>query len=1420
MSIRLSKACKDLNVGMSIALEFLAKNGHKLAHDPNSKLSDDLFLILAEGFSKDMAQRIVAEKITLERQLKAQQNQNESVDNINIPFESENLLPHFKSVGHIDLNTLKKNIENTEDISLVKKEEYVDKNQVVIGTINLELLNQIHRLKPKTIEQKRKEREEKITSISNTNKINNNENDPILNSKSIEPTDKIIKSRERYSNQKVDLNRLNIPISSVIESIPTAMKSNVLDFEKYKKNSKDSPVSYDNNLKEIWEKFTDVQEQMIRLRSVPVSIIPDSVKILGEKLILLANEDDITDAIVNEISTTFELFSNELNLEDGYFYANIDKSQSIKQDEKNQLSERAASNFINFQPYPIVDGYIQKIESPFKDLRNLLNQVQLDHNFDKRGRLQMSIDDLLKLIETFDNKQYNINFPETASIILPISPNNKYFIEKKYPFLTSENNQNVLITNTITTIDGYFSGSIYENLKNEIDLKLCWYEFIFKISADVIGRFNSTTSPHLLPTLNKEDNSFCFHTNIDKDYGVISILSEDEKYDFNFKYSRLKKFFDSFFGSKNVSFSAVFSYSYNNNAFDSCFLDELHNTQLENGSINEYSMSIGIDFNWRNIRVNELVTELKAKYPFAYFDLYGNHKCNIDFQIQDMPLDEAEKLLRKKFPSINTRRDDKKGTLYFYQEYQNSEQSIKIKQILEAELTDLQISNPNVFNYKLYDNPINTEKYILEIDKLSKKESQASAVKELRGVDFCVSKNYFGKLFRVNYPELIFDISGNEFEKTKQLFESHIISSIEPNLTGDLEKVYRLKNSLSNILKGTNLQNPNLKDYIFNADKANKIEDVDIYTNSQSETFKELDYHLLNKKINESQKQAIIKTLLAEDLALIQGPPGTGKSTAIAEIIWQHVRKNPNERILLTSETNLAVDNAIDRIVNDIQNLVKPIRFGDEEKLEMEGRQFSIEVMKRWVQEGRVDVNSEEKSEDEESTIQKLILLNWIDNIKKRAKISNDLDAKTLNLWVEILSEPTKEIRQIFYKNYIKNCNLIGATCSSIGEKNTKNKPTSFFKSYCEIFGSISNKTNRNGGQHTDYKGSLVFTTIIQDESSKATPAELSLPLIYGKKNIIIGDHRQLPPMLDKEEFRLSLDFLLDRTEDKDEKKKIQKLKSFVLNNFNEMEISHFERLFDKIDSSLKGIFNKQYRMHPDINEVIKQFYINDGGLECGLINPVDLGVNDPNMHNSASRYHGIEIEKFISQNNHVIWIDTNTPELLDGTSRINYGEVDAIRGVLTRFRNSDSFKHYQSFWNNPEDQQIGVISFYGKQIKLLKNLRNEFKELPIRVSTVDRFQGMERNIIIVSMVRSNRIAMDKNQKPDINLYGELGFPEQKDLGFAQSPNRLNVALSRAKRLLIIVGNSELFKQKEIYDNVYQTIANNPNGRIINYETL
>ncbi|MDD3320630.1 MAG: translation initiation factor IF-2 [Paludibacter sp.] len=115
MSIRLSKACKDLNVGMTTAVEFLAKKGHKIVVDPNLKLSDDLHLLLAKEFNKDMALKIESERLSFERHQKekaetvalegyAKRKQEDTPpDTIHVSIPEDHL-PHFKSVGHIDLD--------------------------------------------------------------------------------------------------------------------------------------------------------------------------------------------------------------------------------------------------------------------------------------------------------------------------------------------------------------------------------------------------------------------------------------------------------------------------------------------------------------------------------------------------------------------------------------------------------------------------------------------------------------------------------------------------------------------------------------------------------------------------------------------------------------------------------------------------------------------------------------------------------------------------------------------------------------------------------------------------------------------------------------------------------------------------------------------------------------------------------------------------------------------------------------------------------------------------------------------------------------------------------------------------------------------------------------------------------------------
>ena len=373
----------------------------------------------------------------------------------------------------------------------------------------------------------------------------------------------------------------------------------------------------------------------------------------------------------------------------------------------------------------------------------------------------------------------------------------------------------------------------------------------------------------------------------------------------------------------------------------------------------------------------------------------------------------------------------------------------------------------------------------------------------------------FGKLLKVSYPNLTFDINVDESlrDKIVEAFESKAITTIEPILTGELEKISRLKNTFSMATTGENLSNGNMQRFIFDSSEARRINDIDLILRKDGSVYSDLSRHLLNPHINDSQKEAIIKALFADDLAVIQGPPGTGKSTAIAELIWQLVRRglqqgNKRERILLTSETNLAVDNAIARIVNPKSNIVKPIRFGDDEKLESEGLQFSLDLMKKWVEEGDSCLMIEDTDEDECDTVRKvpLILKNWLDNVVSRSfyGIEDNDDESIIGRWRSYLNNPDSPLRELVYKKYLEHANVIGATCSSIGDRRAGDKEfngfTSFFHNYCDVF------RKKKGSSKIE------FTSVIQDESSKATPAELVLPFVYGDRAIVIGDHRQLPP--------------------------------------------------------------------------------------------------------------------------------------------------------------------------------------------------------------------------------------------------------------------------------------------------------------------
>ena len=141
-------------------------------------------------------------------------------------------------------------------------------------------------------------------------------------------------------------------------------------------------------------------------------------------------------------------------------------------------------------------------------------------------------------------------------------------------------------------------------------------------------------------------------------------------------------------------------------------------------------------------------------------------------------------------------------------------------------------------------------------------------------------------------------------------------------------------------------------------------------------------------------------------------------------------------------------------------------------------------------------------------------------------------------------------------------------------------------------------------------------------------------------------------------------------------------------------------------------------------------------------------------------------LEKYDSSSP-LIFIDTSKYEnnkefSLDSHSYKNNLESEIVLEIINMYLDKKI---------NPQD--IGVISPYSKQVRLIKE-----KTKNISVKSVDGFQGGEKDIIIISLVRSN---------------------EEKNIGFLDDMRRLNVSLTRAKKKLIVIGNKETLQSNNDY---------------------
>lgn len=350
------------------------------------------------------------------------------------------------------------------------------------------------------------------------------------------------------------------------------------------------------------------------------------------------------------------------------------------------------------------------------------------------------------------------------------------------------------------------------------------------------------------------------------------------------------------------------------------------------------------------------------------------------------------------------------------------------------------------------------------------------------------------------------------------------------------------------------------------------------------------------------------------------------------------------------------------------------------------------------------------------------------EKIDKEVKKKNEELIQLKNEWLEQLENAKEHDLEEIKKLYIKYANVIGITCVQSAKKD-------FAEEYPD------------------------FDVVIIDEVSKATPPELLLPMLKGKKIILVGDHKQLPPLIGQDTLDETVENIINPEKQIEVK--------------NILKESLFERLFTTLSSENKTTLKYQYRMHNDIMQTISQFYNEDGvGLICGLEDS-DLQRNH--------RMNG----KYVTEGQHLMWFDTPWEEDFfekrdtGSTSTYNASELKIIESLLEDMNLAVENAKKIGGITAGEKKKVGIISFYGDQVRRLEDIieGKNYDHLSFRLGTVDRFQGMEMDVIIVSFVRNHNNSSD-------------------GIGFAKDFRRLNVALSRARELLVIVGSTHMFTQK------------------------
>ncbi len=457
----------------------------------------------------------------------------------------------------------------------------------------------------------------------------------------------------------------------------------------------------------------------------------------------------------------------------------------------------------------------------------------------------------------------------------------------------------------------------------------------------------------------------------------------------------------------------------------------------------------------------------------------------------------------------------------------------------------------------------------------------------------------------------------------------------------------------------------------------------DVLLGKQNPVFNKLEFPVpFNKKLNDSQNQAVAFALSAEDVAIIHGPPGTGKTTTLIELMRQIVRNG--QSVLAVAASNLAVDNMLERLIDAGENV---IRLGHPARVTPALRTHTLDELA----EIHPDMKLARKLTRDAHSLRK--------QASKFFRVKPDPNLRhSLREEAKQLLNEARQIEDAVTERIISNARIVCATAT---------------------------------GLDSDFFMRRKFDWCIMDEASQSVEPSAWIPIQYANRLVLAGDHFQLPPtVISPDAMRGGFD------------------------------ISMMERLLN-INSGLSRLLNVQYRMHQDIMKFSSDVFY-EGSLQA------DESVRTALLTDSP------QIKSSLLTDCPIHFIDTagasyDEEQEPDGDSKLNPLEAELVIK-----------KVHELLECGLAAEQIAVISPYSAQVKLL---REKLRHMDIEIDSVDGFQGREKEAVIVSLVRSNR---------------------DGEVGFLADTRRMNVALTRARRKLIVIGDSATITSHGFYQRMVE----------------